>query len=65
MPIPKSLLQASGGQNAIDKDPRGSKILANRYNVGTKLGSGNFGTAFLVTDLQTNERQVARDYALR
>ena len=60
MPIPKSLLEASGGKTAADRDSGGYKVLANRYNVGAKLGSGNFGTVFLVTDLQSNERQVAR-----
>jgi NIMA (never in mitosis gene a)-related kinase 11 len=31
------------------------RIIANRYRVEKKLGSGNFGTAFLVTDLKENE----------
>jgi NIMA (never in mitosis gene a)-related kinase 11 len=31
------------------------RVLANRYRVEKKLGSGNFGVAFLVVDLKENE----------
>lgn len=31
------------------------RVLASRYRVEKKLGSGNFGVAFLVTDLKENE----------
>jgi hypothetical protein len=28
------------------------RVVSNRYRVEKKLGSGNFGTAFLITDLK-------------
>lgn len=31
------------------------RTLANRYNVKRKLGSGNFGTVFVVEDLKSEE----------
>lgn len=34
-----------------DAEMAKSRILANRYQVIKKIGSGNFGTAFLVKDL--------------
>jgi hypothetical protein len=31
------------------------KIIAKRYRIEKKLGSGNYGTAFLVNDLKNDE----------
>lgn len=47
--IKQSVLNSPSGQND------NKKILAKRYRVEKKLGSGNYGTAFLVTDLKNNE----------
>lgn len=49
MPPPRDVKKST---NLSDDDKR---VLANRYRVEKKLGSGNFGTAFLVTDLKENE----------
>ena len=32
------------------------RTLANRYKVERKLGSGNFGTVYVVEDLKSDER---------
>jgi serine/threonine protein kinase len=40
-------------RNCAGIDDRDKRILANRYRVEKKLGSGNYGTAFLVTDLKS------------
>ena len=32
------------------------KILVNRYKVDRKLGSGNFGTVFVVEDLKSEDK---------
>ncbi|XP_046329219.2 serine/threonine-protein kinase Nek11-like isoform X2 [Haliotis rufescens] len=37
-----------------DRDTNSARVLANRYEVVKKLGSGNFGTAFLCKDLRNN-----------
>ena len=37
-----------------DKEKR---VLANRYQLEKRLGSGNFGTAWLVTDLKAQDNQ--------
>ncbi len=31
-----------------------NRVVADRYRIERKLGSGNFGTAFLVIDLKEN-----------
>ncbi|XP_074645702.1 serine/threonine-protein kinase Nek11-like [Tubulanus polymorphus] len=38
-----------------DKASAKKRVLANRYQVEKRLGSGNFGTAFLVTDLKCTD----------
>ena len=69
MPLPKVLPQVSKAQQHVPQGPviripsdsagqaerrtRG-KVVANRYGVERKLGSGAFGTAFLVTDLKAS-----------
>lgn len=37
--------------------------MANRYSVGCKLGSGAFGTAFLITDTKSSNDRYARSTA--
>lgn len=61
MPLPKNLPRSA--QSAKTAPPpaaknEGGKVLANRYRVEDKLGSGAFGSCFLVTDLKAigNER---------
>lgn len=39
----------------VNKTDDNKRILANRYRVEKKLGSGNYGTAYLVTDLKDND----------
>lgn len=47
MPRPRDAKEATySGLSNSEK-----RVLGNRYRVEKKLGSGNFGTAFLVTDL--------------
>lgn len=60
MPLPKNLPQQSKAQakhGASFKSGVPPRVLANRYRVEQRLGSGAFGTVFLVTDLRAgNER---------
>ena len=49
MPPPRDVKKT---ESLNDEDKR---VLANRYRVEKKLGSGNFGTAFVVTDLKEND----------
>ena len=51
MPPPRDVKK----QQSLNDDEK--RVLANRYRVEKKLGSGNFCTAFLVTDLKENEEQ--------
>ncbi len=51
MPLPKKIPRSRSAKN---KDAA-KRILANRYRVENKLGSGNFGTAWLVTDLKCKD----------
>lgn len=48
MPPPREVLtkQASNDEK---------RVIANRYRIEKKLGSGNYGTAYLVTDLRNND----------
>lgn len=69
MPLPKELprsRQAVGGSraSAVPSSARGESrrgdertVLANRYRVGQKLGSGSFGCAYLVFDLKANSEK--------
>ncbi|KAI0212520.1 Serine/threonine-protein kinase Nek11 [Lamellibrachia satsuma] len=47
MPLPKQL----------QKPEKKKRVLANRYRVEKRLGSGNFGTAWLVTDLKCKDEK--------
>lgn len=49
MPPPREVLT----KQAVSDDNK--RIIANRYRVEKKLGSGNYGTAYLVTDLRNND----------
>ncbi|KAH9505755.1 Serine/threonine-protein kinase Nek11 [Bulinus truncatus] len=42
------------GRATKDRATKEARVLANRYEVVKKLGSGNFGTAFLCKDLKCN-----------
>ncbi|XP_063951532.1 serine/threonine-protein kinase Nek11-like [Lytechinus pictus] len=44
----------SRGVKKPKEDKSDHRVLANRYRVEKKLGSGNFGTAFLVFDMKAN-----------
>lgn len=52
MPLPKSYPLVSDQAAAGKK-----RTLNKRYVVGKKLGSGHFGTAFLVTDIKVNNER--------
>lgn len=69
MPLPKELPRAghaAGGSGApaapssARRERQGSggadgrRVIANRYRLGQKLGSGAFGCAYLVFDLKLN-----------
>ena len=58
MPLPKNLPQSAKGAAQLKKGRAVAvQVLAHRYRVERKMGSGAFGTAFLVTDLKSrNER---------
>ncbi|CAI8010361.1 Serine/threonine-protein kinase Nek11 [Geodia barretti] len=60
MPLPRSLPQSarSGGG---ERRGTATRVLAGRYKVEQRMGSGAFGTAYLVADLQSgNERKVLK-----
>jgi len=55
MPLPQRL--PSAGRSTLVGD-KAKEILANRYQVERSLGSGNCGTALLVTDFkEKNEKE--------
>ena len=57
MPLPKDLPQSINGAAPLKVGMAVVRVLAHRYRVERKMGSGAFGTVFLVTDLQSrNER---------
>ncbi|RNA05287.1 Serine threonine- kinase Nek11, partial [Brachionus plicatilis] len=58
MPPPRDIKKSAG----ISDDEK--RVLANRYRVEKKLGSGNYGTAFLVKDLKTNELKVLKEVSV-
>lgn len=52
MDLPKKIVQGRTSQSETVPDNQ-KRIVVNRYRVEKKLGSGNFGTAYLVKDLKT------------
>lgn len=50
MPQKSSRVATASGTEHGNSDKR---VILNRYQVERKLGSGNFGTAYLVVDLKT------------
>jgi hypothetical protein len=51
--MPQSRHAKKHGSTDDDED---KKVIASRYRVEKKLGSGNFGVAFLVTDLKEKDQ---------
>ncbi len=45
---------SKGSKKYPEIDDKDKRVLVNRYRVEKKLGSGNFGTAYLVTDLNAD-----------
>ncbi|CAH1779518.1 unnamed protein product, partial [Owenia fusiformis] len=63
MPLPKKMPRSGGGKNG--KDSEGPRVAANRYEFVKKLGSGNFGTAWLVKDRKCeNELKVLKEISV-
>ncbi len=62
MPIPKALPNGKDATGpALDTQKKASKppsdkTIGGRYSVLNQLGSGNFGTVYLIADLKTNEK---------
>lgn len=52
MELPKKMPRSILAKPADVPDEK-KRVVVNRYRVEKKLGSGNFGTAYLVTDLKT------------
>ena len=64
MPLPKLLPRAAEASGAAAvRAPRSAgsedRVLAGRYRVGSKLGSGAFGCAYLVTDTGAGDERWA------
>lgn len=59
MPLPRKIPQSrpttSSGSSSVPDDQK--RVVVNRYRVEKKLGSGNFGTAYLVTDLKAKKEE--------
>jgi hypothetical protein len=66
MPLPKVLPQAQvqkpaprvalpEDQASSSSSTGGQRVVANRYRLGSKLGCGAFGTAFLVIDRKSSD----------
>lgn len=56
MPLPKKIPQSRPTTASTVPDEK-KRVIVNRYRVEKKLGSGNFGTAYLVTDLKTKNSE--------
>ena len=75
MPLPKNLPKAgrpagrpvsSSIQSSTKDKESGGMVLAHRYKMEHKLGSGAFGCAYLVVDLKANnERYELYDITLQ
>eukprot|EP00058_Branchiostoma_floridae_P026916 XP_002612407.1 hypothetical protein BRAFLDRAFT_121964 [Branchiostoma floridae] len=53
MPLPKEMPRSLQKSPKKPKDKEEIRVVLNRYVVEKKLGSGNFGTAYLVRDMKT------------
>ncbi|XP_076469959.1 serine/threonine-protein kinase Nek11-like [Babylonia areolata] len=52
-------------RNMPPSNTKEARVLANRYKVEKKLGSGNFGVAYLCTDLRNNnEKKVLKEISV-
>lgn len=57
MPVSKDLTEAKKEGGTASNDVSFSEtIIAGRYVLGCKLGSGNFGTAYVVQDHKVGDR---------
>ena len=59
MPIPRLYPETGGKSDHSSPNGASSKAnspLADRYVVINKVGSGNFGTVYLVNDIKTGEK---------
>lgn len=67
MPLPKNLPRSDPPTSVVPSSALAGKkgVLANRYCIEHKLGSGAFGCAYLVTDLKAvnNERWVCSSFS--
>ena len=59
MPLPKKI-----PKELASKSSCAGKVYANRYKVIKRLGSGNFGTAFLVEDLRAQGERYVQLYCI-
>ena len=66
MPIPKKLPGSGGAigtsSAGVPSSGQDTKVLLGRYSVGRHLGSGNFGSVYLVTDMKDYDRFVSIIY---
>ena len=53
MDLPKKMPRSMLAKAAKEVPDDEKRVIVNRYRVEKKLGSGNFGTAYLVKDLKT------------
>ena len=52
MDLPKKMPRSMLAKAAKEVPDDEKRVIVNRYRVEKKLGSGNFGTAYLVKDLK-------------
>lgn len=57
MPLPKNLPKSISDEGSLKKERTAVQVVAQRYRVERRLGSGAFGTAFLVTDLKDRKER--------
>ena len=57
MPLPARIPSRGSGKSAKTKAKDAKRVLANRYTVTRRLGSGNFGTAWLVDDKKAKDEK--------
>ena len=57
MPLPAKLTQKTKTRGGKSKSKVEKRVLANRYTVTRRLGSGNFGTAWIILDGKAKEER--------